>query len=197
MRPVLTILALLIPSTMQAQSHWALTAEAGHTTYSSAAYDTSTDVVHLRPWRPTVYTLRLSRESRQIGFGLGIGFAPGKLGVNVDDFALLPGESLHLIEIAPELSLHLGTTSAGATFRWHAGPLLDIWVPSGEDPRQRIGAQTGATLELPVARSWAVTLRADLAVSGSFINESEASDGLRRDATMRRGRLALGITRRL
>lgn len=197
MRSAFTMLVLFAPTTMVAQARWSLGVEVGGTTYSAAAHDTSVDQVHLRPGYPTIYTVRLARESDRFGVALGVGFASSEWAVNIDDFRILTGDGLALFEIAPEVSARIARTSAGATLRVHTGPIFDVWVPSGEDPRQRLGAQLGLALALPLAQAWKVTIRSDMALSRSFLNEDEESAAVRRDGTMRRGRLALGITRRL
>lgn len=194
----LTLAAICLwPSALVGQGHWTLTAERGWTTYSSASHDTSAPPVHLRPWRPAVYTVRIAHESGRFGLAIGAGVAFGEWGVNIDDFVVLPDESLQLIEIAPEASLRLDSGTPGTALRLHAGPLLDVWKPAGEDPRQRLGVQAGATLSVPLAGRWTLDLRGDVAVTRSLMNEDEESAAVSRDPSMRRGRLALGITRRL
>jgi hypothetical protein len=195
-RLVLAVICLW-PSALVGQGHWTLTVERGWTTYSSASHDTSASPVHLRPWRPAVYSIRVAHGSGRFGLAIGAGVAFGEWGVNIEDFVLLPDESLQLIEIAPEVNIRLATSALGTVLRLHAGPLLDLWKPSGEDPRQRLGAQAGATLSVPFASRWALDVRGDVAVSRSLMNEDEESAAITRESTMRRGRLALGITRRL
>lgn len=197
MRRLLLVTALLVPCHLAGQGTWMLTAERGWTTYSSAAHDTSSEPVHLRAWHPAVYSLRLAREYDRFGIGIAAGIALGQWGVTIGDFVVLPDESLRLIEIAPELSLKVATNPTGVALRVHAGPVLDIWTPTGEDPRQRIGAQVGASLAIPVGERWSATLRTDVALSRSLMNVEEQTAEITRESSMRRGRLALGLTRRL
>lgn len=194
---LLLVTALCFPCPLAGQGAWTLTAERGWTTYSGAAHDTSAEPVHLRAWHPAVYSLRLAREYDRFGFGIAAGIALGQWGVTIGDFVVLPDESLRLIEIAPELSFKVATNPTGVVIRIHAGPILDYWTPSGEETRQRIGAQAGASLSVPMAARWTATLRTDVAFSRSLMNDEEETAAISRDPVMRRGRLALGITRRL
>lgn len=195
---LLVLLVLSFPTApAAAQSRWTLTLERGWSVYSAAAKDSSADPGHLRAYRPAVYSLRLAREQGRLGFALAVGGALGQWSVNFGDFYVLPDEALHLVEVAPEVRYRLGTSSAGAAAYLHLGPTLSIWSPSGEDPRQRLGAQAGATLSVPFASRWALDVRGDVAVSRSLMNEDEESAAITRESTMRRGRLALGISRRL
>lgn len=187
----------LLPSVLAAQGAWSGTFEVGKATFSSAARDTSADPVHLRPWHPTLFTLRLSRQGSRLGVALALSYSGGQEGVNIGEFVVLPGTDLRLIEFAPELSGRVTTSRVGAELRWHAGPLLDTWWPSGGDPRTRAGAQVGATFSLPMTDRWRFDLRGDLAATGSYLTAEESTGGIHRDHTMRRGRLGLGLTRRL
>ena len=193
---VLTLSALATRS-LPAQRTWTGALEIGKATYSSAATDTGSDPAHLRPWHPTLFTLRLAREGSGLGLGIAMSYASGQEGVNVGDFVVLPGSSLRLLEIAPELRGPLLVTGRDATLRWHAGPILDVWWPSGVDPRRRFGGAAGLTLALPLAESWRVTLRGDVALTASYLPPAEAGGGLHRDHSMRRGRLAFGVARHL
>jgi hypothetical protein len=197
MRILILVLTVILPTALSAQGRWTLTLESGLTTYSSAAHDTASPSTHLRPWRPVLYSLRLSHDRDRLGFGVALGAAHGRLGIDVEEFALQPGETIDLVEFAPEISYRLGETSRGAVLRAHAGPVLDVWMPSGEDPRYRFGGQVGVTLRLALTARWAVTLRGDVAVTPSFLDEGDETPDLRRDGTMRRGRLGIGIARRL
>jgi hypothetical protein len=180
-----------------AQAEWRLTLDAGTTTFSAAAYDTSTPAVHIRPWRPTIVSLRATRDAGKIGFGMTLGLSNGPLGVDIEDFVLLDGGNALLIEFTPELRYRLAATGGGAALHLSAGPLVDIWTPQGDDTRTVFGGIGGLTLSLPLAGDWLVDVRGDLAVTGSLLTEEEETAALTRESTMRRGRLALGITRKL
>ena len=201
MRPILRSLLMLILTPLaplMAQATWHLTLERGMTTFSAEAHDSSTtDRVHLRPWHPTLYALRLTRESGRIGLGLGLGYASAPIAGNIDDFVLLFGDRERLFEIAPEVRYRVGTTSSGAALRFHLGPVIDLWTPDGADTRTVLGAVGGATLTMPLGARWSVDVRTDVGITGATVTAEEASPEVIRASTVRRGRLALGITRRL
>jgi hypothetical protein len=68
---------------------------------------------------------------------------------------------------------------------------------SGEDPRSRLGALLGTVVELPLTERWRVDLRADLTLTRSWMRPEDEDAAITRESSMRRGRLALGITRKL
>jgi hypothetical protein len=191
------LVAMATAGPVRAQAEWRLTLEAGATTFSSAAHDTSTPAVHLRPWRPTTFSLRATRDHGRLGFGVTLGVSNGPLGVNIEDFVLLDGSRLLLFELSPEVRYRLAATGGGESLHLSAGPILDFWTPEGDDPRTAFGGIGGLTLSLPLAGDWLVDVRGDLAVTGSLLTEEEETPALTRESTMRRGRLALGITRKL
>jgi hypothetical protein len=186
---------LTFPGSLAAQGKWSLSFERGFTTFSETAHDTSTPPVRAIPWHPASYTLRLARDGEKLGLGFALTAASGQLAGKVGDFVVLPGANLKLVEFAPELRWRLTSTSSGAAFIGHAGPVVDIWAPEGDDVRAAYGGVGGVTLALPITARWSAVIRADLAVTGSEATRDEASDQIKRARTMRRGRLALGITR--
>jgi hypothetical protein len=199
MRRILILLAAMVPCTtrMQAQAEWRLTFDAGATTFSAAAHDTSADQVNIRPWRPTTFSLRLTRDAGKLGAGLTLGVSNGPVGVNIDDFVLMDGFQALLIELAPEIRYRLASIPGGGGLHLSAGPVVDIWTPQDDDTRTVYGGIGALTLSLPLAGSWLVDIRGDLAVTGSLLTEEEGGPGLVRESTMRRGRVALGITKKL
>jgi hypothetical protein len=195
-RLLLSVLCLG-PGRISAQARWQLTFEAGITTFSAAAHDTSTDRIYIRPWRPTSYTLRLLRNGERLGAGLGLTYIPSSLGVNTADFSFSSSGELQVLEIVPELRYRIGATAPGVELLAHAGPVFEIWAVKGADPRGRIGGLAGATLAFPLAASWRIDLRGDLAMTPSYLNRDEDTAEIHRERSMRRGRVALGLTRRL
>lgn len=192
----LTLFAILCPPAAAAQSSWHLSAEIGKTSYSWAVRDTGADPVSVRPWHPSIWSLRFARDSRRMGIALTVGFASGQEGGSIGDFAILPGTDLNLVEFAPEVRYLLHRTATGAELRLHAGPLADIWWPSGADGRTRFGGLLGGECSLPYSERWAVTLRGDAAITPTYVSDEEAG-GLHRPSSMRRVRFGLGVTRRL
>ncbi len=199
MRSITTLVICLMTlrGALSAQGRWSVTIERGFTTYSTAAHDTSTPQVRVLPWHPAVYTVRVARAGERLGVALGASLAGGELAGTSAEIVVLPGAGLTLIELAPELSLRTTTTATGAQVVAHAGPVLDLWFPQGDDPRSAYGGMAGVTVFAPLTRRWHVSVRADLAITGSEVTRAEASNGIIRAKTMRRSRLALGITRTL
>ncbi len=193
-----TFIALIgLAGDLSAQHAWTVTIERGFTAFSMAAHDTSTPQIRLVPWHPAAYSIRVSRGGAGVGYALALTAANGQLGATIGDVVILPGAGLLLLEVAPELQLRLATSSSGAALIGHAGPVFDIWAPDGDDVRTAYGGMGGVTLSLPVAGRWSAAIRADLAVTGSEATQAEESAEIKRAKTMRRGRLALGITRTL
>ena len=184
----LVTLLIVFPLSAGAQTRWSLGFEVGRATYSSAAYDTSADQVHLRPGAPILYSLRLARE---LGLALAVGYATSEWAVNIEDFRILTGDALRLFEVTPEVSYRLSTSSTGAAVRLHAGPLFDVWFPTGVVARLGVGALVGGALSLPL------TALSVGGVSGSFLNAEDESAEIHRDGSMRRIRFGIGISRRL
>lgn len=197
-RITLAVLALVsLGGDLNAQHHWSLTLERGSTTYSMAAHDTSTPQIRVLPWHPAAWSIRIARDGDAVGFALALTAANGQLGAASGDVVILPGAALLLLEVAPELRRRFTASASGTTLTAHLGPVFDLWAPQGDDVRTAYGAMGGVTLDLPIAGRWSAGVRADLAVTGSEATKAEESDAVKRANTMRRGRLALGISRRI
>lgn len=180
-----------------AQTAWRLTFSASTTSFSPAAQDTSADPVQLRPWHPVLYSLAVTRDGRRIGAGLGVTIAAGEVGANVGGFAVLPGQRLDLVEVAPELRWLARRTSTGAELRVRLGPVWEVWWGGGLDPRHGWGAKAGALLMLPVTGRWDLEVATDLTVARGLYRPEDADPGITINRTMRRTQLGLGIARRI
>ena len=194
---LLCLASIVVGGRVSAQTEWRLTLEGGFTAFSSAAHDSSTDRADIEPSLPMGFTGRLVRESPRFGVGLAITGAPGNDAVLFEDAKITLNSDLWFFEVAPEVRLALGRTSSGAAVWVHAGPTVDVWNASGMETQVRLGGLGGATLTLPLAANWQVDLRGDLAVTGSYVPKDEEGPDLILPKTMRRGRFAVGITRRL
>src|SRR5690348_2241712 len=113
----LTLLTALCAQSAVAQTVWHLDAEVGKATYTWAVRDTSANPVTIRPWHPTIWSIRLSRDARRFGVALSIGVALGQEGGTVSDVTILPGTDLNLAELAPEVRYLVHRTAAGAALR--------------------------------------------------------------------------------
>lgn len=192
------VLVALLPAAGRAQTPWRLTAEVGGTGFTEAFHDSSTPTISAGAWRPRMYTLRLTGRLAGVGVGLGASLAKsGMGGGDGSSFVLIFTDQLVLFELAPEVRIPLGRGASGVELLAHAGPVWDHWSLSGEPGRSRLGGQAGMTLSFPLGGAWRTDLRADVAISGSFVNDDETGPDVRRPGSMRRHRLALGISRRL
>src|SRR6478736_7036588 len=199
MRPVLTVglLCSLMATTLPAQSEWQATIEVGSTSFSSAAHDTNNPATNVHASLDGMYTLRFTRETLRSGIAIALSYSSGFFEGYVENFSVVPGDGIQLVEIAPEGRFAVGRTSTGATLWVHAGPVFDFWSVGGNDPNSRIGGLAGATLALPLSPRWRVDVRGDFAISASYADKEEEGPNLIRPSTMRRGRIALGITKKL
>src|SRR5437868_3535689 len=137
--PLIAICLLTFPGPLAAQGGWTLSLERGFTTYSEAVHDTSTPPVRLIPWHLGTYSVRVSHDGGRSGFSVALTVANGQMGATVGDVAILPGSGLLLLEAAPELRVRISAASSGARLIGHAGPILDIWAPQGDDVRTAYG----------------------------------------------------------
>lgn len=198
MRIVLIALLLLCEATVAtAQRQWTLTAESGLNRFSRAAHDTSTPTVSLGAWHATSYTLRLARRDSAGEVAISVGYTSAPFAAWIDNVAVIQGGELALIEFGATYGRRLARSVAGAVLRAEAGPVLHIWTMSGEDARARLGGVLGTVVELPVTARWRVDLRADLTFTRSLLRPEDEDAEITRESSMRRGRLAIGLTRRL
>lgn len=198
MRRLLTgVLLLCAAPQVAAQTRWTLTGELGTNRFSRAAHDSSTPPVSLGAWRATSYTLRLARAEAERSVALSAGLTSSPFAAWIDNVAVVQGGELALYEFGLTYGRRVLRSGRGAALRLEAGPVLHIWTMSGEDPRARLGAQLGTVLELPMTERWRVDLRGDLTLTRSWMRPEDEEGGITRESTMRRGRLGLGITRRL
>lgn len=198
MRHFLTgLCCLCLAPAAAAQTGWTLTGEVGANRFSRAAHDTSSPAVSLGAWRPTSYTLRLARSGTQGVLTLSAGFTPGSFAAWIENVAVVQDGELALYEFGLSYGRRIVHTGAGAAIRVEGGPVVHLWTMSGEDPRTRLGAQIGTVVELPMTERWRVDVRADLTLTKSWMRPEDEDAEITREPTMRRGRLALGLTRRL
>lgn len=198
MRHILIALCFLgMTPAAGAQARWTLTGETGANRFSRAARDTSSPVVSLGAWHATSYTFRLARGDEDRELALSAGFTSSPFAAWVDNVALIQGDELALFEFGLAYGRRVLRSGRGAALRVEAGPVLHLWTMSGEDPRTRLGGLVGAVLELPLTERWRVDVRTDLTFTGSWMRPEDEGNGITRESSMRRGRLALGITRRL
>ncbi|HEX7917845.1 MAG TPA: hypothetical protein VF454_00500, partial [Gemmatimonadales bacterium] len=105
------------------------------------------------------------------------------------------GGELALYEFGLAYGRRILHSGQGAALWLETGPVLHIWTMSGEDPRTRLGGLFGAVVTLPVTERWRADVRGDLTLSKSWMRPEDEGAEITRESTMRRARLALGITR--
>ena len=194
--PGLPLLSLLIASQPRLAAQWSLAVEATASYYGGTSRDSGADPTAFRPHHPTSVGLRVDRRFGRLGVGVGAALAGADLiAENSSVGAILKG-ALDLFEVAPEVAVIVGRTGPGLAVRVHAGPLIDIWSPQGADTRTRTGGQAGLSLEWPVSRRLAGSLRVAAALTGSLFKEGELPPGFERRAMWRRS-VSLGLRYRL
>ncbi len=195
--PGLPLLGLLLVSQPRLAAQWSLAVEATASYYGGSSRDSGADPTAFRPHHPTSVGLRVDRRFGRLGFGVGTALGGGVdlIAENSSVGAILK-DALDLFEVAPELALLLGRTGPGPAVRVHAGPLIDIWSPEGADTRTRTGGHVGLSLEWPVSRRFAGTLRGAAALTSSLFKEGELPPGFERRAMWRRS-VSLGLRYRL
>lgn len=195
MRPMILCGALLlVPAQLTAQQDGGtrLTLEFGMARFHGGVRDTSAPPVYIRPFRPTLVTLRLAGPR----FGVALTIAGAATGYSQGSIALLQEGDLSLLELAPEVRTALAEPATGGRLVVHAGPLLDLWKTDGGSSVARVGGQAGATLELPLTGRLGVSLRGDAAVTGSQLADTDLTPDLSQH-TMWRTRVGIGATYRL
>lgn len=194
---LLGLLCLCLAPHASAQTGWTLSGELGSNRFSRAAHDTSSPVVSLGAWRATSYTIRLARDNGSTALALSAGYTSSPFAAWIENVAVIQGGELALYEFGLTYGRRVVRSGRGAALRVEAGPVLHLWTMSGEDPRSRLGALLGTVVELPMTERWRVDLRADLTLTRSWMRPEDEDAAITRESSMRRGRLALGITRQL
>src|SRR5256884_2179186 len=190
--PGLPLLGLLIASQPRLAAQWSLAVEAAASYYGGTSRNGEADPTAFRPHHPTSLGLRGDRRFGRLSVGVGATLASADLiAENSSVGAILKG-ALDLFEVAPEVAVTLGRTGPGLAVRVHAGPLIDIWSPEGADTRTRTGGQVGLSLEWPVSRRFARSLRGSAAVTASLFREGELPPGFGLRA-MSRPSVSLGL----
>ena len=193
-RTMICAALLMAPAALTAQQDAGthLTLELGLARFHGGIRDTSAPPVYIRPFRPTLVTLRLTGPR----FGVALTIAGAATGYSQGSVSLLQGGDLSLLELAPEFRHPVARTSGGGRLLLHAGPLLDLWRQNGGGTVARIGGHAGATLELPVSGRLGVSVRADAAATGSQLKDTALAADLSQH-TLWRTRLGVGAMYRL
>ncbi|HYT04310.1 MAG TPA: hypothetical protein VEM13_05445 [Gemmatimonadales bacterium] len=197
MRQLLALaLCLGIAPLPRLAAQWSVALEAAASYYGGASRDTAADPTAIRPHHPTGLGVRVDRRLGRLGVGVAAALArPDVIVENSGAGAILKG-ALDLYEIAPEATVLVSRASSVVAVRVHAGPLIDIWSPSGEGTRTRLGGHAGLSLECPIGGRFAGSIRAGGALTGSLFDDGELPSGFERRA-MWRSSVALSLRYRL
>jgi len=154
-----------------ASAQWGLSAEIGTLRFSGGTADTSGLSVH--PYRSTGLGIGVDREFGGTRIGLEVRYAKTGLGGEGRDVAFVDYEALSMIEIAPLVSLRAARFGQDLSLRFEAGPVIDIWRPSGEDPRVRTGGRAGVMMDWPLARRLRGAVRVSAALLPTVFEERD------------------------
>ena len=186
--PGLPLLGLLLVSQPRLAAQWSVAVEATASYYGGTSRNGEADPTAFRPHHPTSLGLRVDRRFGRWGVGVGAALAGADLIAENGSVGAILKDALDLFEVAPEVAVTLGRTGPGLAVRVHAGPLIDIWSPGGTDTRTRTGGQAGLSLEWPVSRRFAGSVRGAAAVTGSLFKEGELPPGFERRGMWRRSK---------
>ena len=188
------------PSAAAAQAPaWQVGAEVAVSHLSGGARGTADgDEVTVRPYRPTLYGLRVERIGDRVGYGLALRYARPALAFGDADVTLVDSElAFTLYELAPEVSLRImGGDDTGPSLRGTLGPVLDIWTWSVTDTEARLGARAGVGAVLPIGRRLAATIGAAATLSGSMFAAADLGEDFERESAVRT-EVGLGVRYRL
>ncbi len=198
LRAVLAALALTIfgarPAELRGQARaWALGLEVGLTRFWGGSEPVPpNDAPGLRPYRPTTIGIRLDKRVKRYRLGMGIQYAATALGQDGPDLAILLKGAMTWLQATPELAYRLGTVGNNSELSAFAGPVIDVWLPDGDESRVRAGGRVGLELILPFGSGLAGVLRAHGGLSGSLFSDTEVPSEFRTKSMPNAG-MALGL----
>lgn len=168
-----------LPFRSAAQGYrWSVGAELGLTRFWGASRNVNPSLSPgIKPYRPTTFGVRVDRRVGRLWAGLGIQYANSGIGIDGEDVVFVTKGELTWVQLAPEVSGRLAALGPAAVLRAFAGPLMDLWIPQGDDTRARFGGQGGLELWMPLGARVATTVRLRGAVAGSLFHETELPDG--------------------
>jgi hypothetical protein len=194
LRPlVLVLLAFPLVELSGQTRQWGMGVEVGLTRFwGGSEPEPPNDAPGLKPYRPTTVGLRIDRRSGRYRLGLGVQYAAAALGQENPDLAILLKGAMTWVEATPEVAYQLATLGTDTELRAFAGPVVDLWLPDGDEPRVRAGGRVGLELLVPLGSSLAGTVRAHGGVSGSLFSDSEVPSDFHSKSMPNAG-LALGL----
>jgi len=191
--PVLLFLALPVGCLAAQTRSWGLGLDIGLTRFWGGSEPIApNEAPGFKPYRPTTFGVRLDRRFGRGSLAVGVLYAQSGLGSENDDLAIIAKGGVDLVEATPEVGYRLGTLGPVTAVSLFAGPVLDVWMLSGEDTRLRIGGRAGLELLVPLGGALAGTIRAHGGLSGSLFHDSEVPSDFRTKAMPNAG-VSLGL----
>jgi hypothetical protein len=170
---LLFVLGILGPAApLAAQRQWGVALEVGQVSFDGHAKSTVPPETSGHPSSASIWGLRLDRNGPRIGFGVGILAASTGVEFESDEAAAEARDVLDLFEIAPEISVVILKPRETAV-RLHAGAVLDRWSPHGDVARTALGGLGAISIDVPFSSRISVTVRWQVAATGSVFNEEE------------------------
>lgn len=155
-RPALLLWTISLMA-QPAAAQWRLGLEAGVERVGRFAVPSEEREVDLRARPGMTWPLSLRLEHGGAGSRLAVVASRVNPGLELDDggFGVLIRPGFRTVTVAPELSLPLKQLAGEAALRIHLAVPLERWSFPGlaDDPRWRVGAAAGVTLEAPVSES--------------------------------------------
>ncbi len=169
-------------------------AEYGESRISGTTRETTTDgSASFAPYRPTSGALRLEWGGDRMRVGVSALYSEAMVALTAPDaLVLATGAPLKLFEFSPTVSMRVSQLGTAAALRAEAGPVLDRWSWSAGEPRTRVGAMAGASIETHLGERIAGVVRVGVALTGSVFNEEDLPQGFASRASWRRS-VALGL----
>jgi hypothetical protein len=187
------LLASPVTDLLAQGSPWGIGLEVGLTRFWGGSEPVApNDAPGLKPYRPTTVGLRIDRSFRRYRLGLGVQYAASAIGQDGREVAILLKGQMTWVQVTPEIAYQLAVLGPLAELRAFAGPVFDLWLPSGDDSRVRAGARGGLELLVPLGSGLAGMLRAHGGVTGSLFNDTEVPSEFQTGAMPNAG-LALGL----
>jgi len=172
---------------------WGLGLEVGLTRFWGGSEPVApNEAPGLRPYRPTSVGLRVDRKLGRSRVGLGVQYAASAIGQDGPELAILLKGAMTWLQTTPEFAYQLATIGPVAELRAFAGPVIDFWLPSGDESRVRAGSRAGLEFLVPLGSSLAGLLRVHGGVTGSLFRDTEVPTEFQTKLMPNAG-LALGL----
>lgn len=188
MRTLILLSAVLAASQpLAGQSTWHVGLSLAEARFGGTSVDTSAGGNgSFRPFRPTVLGLSVERGSDGLRWGVGLRYASAAAALDAAQATVVARtEPLTLIELRPSVSVPIARAGS-ARVRADAGPVVDHWRWSAGEPRTRVGAELGASLETPLGPRVRAVFRAGLTLTSSVFQEADLPQEFARRASTRR-----------